>query len=119
RETRLTRELLQESLASTLQPWLGIPGEREGKRGIHAQAACSRLHVRGKGHEIQCRLLSYSHCRVQRTAKNEYAKSLQTRILSHGPENPPSQGNNSLPTAMYHEPWHTVISSPSCEEDFT
>jgi len=37
---------------------------------------------------------------VQQTAKNEYAKSSQPRILSHGPENPPSQGSNSLPTAM-------------------
>ena len=119
RETCLARELTQESLTGALQAGLDISRERHGKRGVHAQAACSRLHVRGKGHEIQCRLLSYSHCRVQQTAKNEYAKSLQTRILSHGPENPPSQGSKSLLTAMYHEPWHTVISSPSCEEDFT
>src|SRR5712692_5516480 len=100
RETCLTRELLQESLASTLQPRLGMAGECRRKRRVHSEAPCPRLRAGGKRHQIQCRLLSCSHRRVQQDTNNKYAKPLQPRILSHCPKNPPTQCSKSLTTAM-------------------
>ena len=94
REASLTRKLPQESLTGALQPRFGIAGKRHRKRRVHSQAPGHRLRAPGKRHQIQCRLLSCGHHRVQQNAKNKYAKTLQPRILSHCPENPPTQGRN-------------------------
>ena len=50
RETRLTRELQQESLAGTFQPRLGMAGERHRKRRVHLQAPRPGLRTGGKRH---------------------------------------------------------------------
>src|SRR5258708_19362290 len=89
RKTCLTRELLQESFAGAFQPWLGVTRERYRKRRFHCEAARAGLHVGGKRHKIQCRLLSCGHCRVQQNAKHGYAETSYPRFLSHCPENPP------------------------------
>src|SRR5258708_35623545 len=86
REGRLTRELLQKSLASALQSWLAVAGERHRKRRVHCQVAGAGLHVGGKWHQIQYRLLSCGHRRVRQNTKNKYAQAMQSHILSHCPE---------------------------------
>src|SRR6202171_4264249 len=71
RETRLAHELPQESLASTFQPRLSMAGERHRKRRVQSQASRPGPRARGKRYEIQCRLLSCGHHRVQQNAKKK------------------------------------------------
>src|SRR5258708_38125679 len=71
RETRLTRELPQESVAGALQPRLAVAGERHRKRRVHSQASRPGLRARGKRQEVQCGLLSCGHHRVQQNVKNK------------------------------------------------
>src|SRR5260370_8046884 len=70
RETRLTRELPQESFSGTLEAWFSVTCERHRKCRIDFQAARSELDIRGKRHQIQCRLLSCSHRSVRQNTKN-------------------------------------------------
>jgi hypothetical protein len=44
--------------------------------------------------------LGCGHDGAQQNDKNKCAQALQPRFLSHGPEDPPAQGIESLKTAM-------------------
>src|ERR1700687_4442504 len=48
RETRLTRELPQDSVGGALQSRLGMAGERQRERRVHSQASRPGLCGRGK-----------------------------------------------------------------------